>query len=341
MANKEFSDIVTRAAIDLFTRRQYGHAGEIAYLNGGGKLFSDFVKYNGDYYPYKGEIEHITRNRGAIAQDIADTEHLIVVGQGPSHSLENKELQIIKLLPNLKRVTFVDVAEDFNKQAIGVMNAYKKQSGRTFEVGTLTMDFHRAATKVEHDLKATVISTGSLISNVHNAPVHGFPDQIMIEMLQGFSDLAGPDGNVVLGYDSNDDSISLSKAYNQQLAPFIKNIAKIIEDHCEGISGFKGSPDYFDYEMEWVHKGLQVAHKLIVKKAQAFTIEHEGRRIPITLNPGDEFVCMTSLKPTSNKMSRLAIHADLEARNSYVDRNGMVEHVFRVNKSPITAPANT
>src|SRR5690606_22123954 len=86
----------------------------------------------------------------------------------------------------------------------------------------------------------------------------------------------------------------------------------------------------FDYEMEWVQKGLQISHKLIVKKAQAFTIEHEGRRIPITLNPGDEFVCMSSLKPTPNKMSRLAPHAGLETRNSYVDRNGMVEHVFRV-----------
>jgi hypothetical protein len=330
MSNKAFSDIVTKAAIDLFTRRQYGHAGEVAYLNGGGKLFSDFVKFNKDYYVYQGEVEHIARNKASIANDIRDTEHLIIVGQGPSHSLENKELQIIKLLPNLKKVTFIDVAEDFNRQARDVMDNYKKESGRKFDVGSLTMDFHKAADKVDRGLRATVISTGSLISNVHNAPVHGFPDQIMIDMLQGFSELAGKDGYVVLGYDSNDDVISLSKAYNQQLAPFIKNIAKIIADHCDGISGFKGDPEYFDYEMEWVQKGLQVAHKLTVKKAQAFTIEHEGRRIPITLNPGDEFVCMSSLKPTPNKMSRLAPHANLETRNSYVDRNGMVEHVFRV-----------
>ncbi|MBU0800507.1 MAG: L-histidine N(alpha)-methyltransferase [Alphaproteobacteria bacterium] len=328
--NKSISPIVTKAAIDLFTRRQYGHAGEVAYLNGGGKLFGDFVKFNGDYYVYRGEVEHIDRNKHAIANDIRDTEHLIIVGQGPAHSLENKELQLIKLLPNLKAVTFIDISEDFNKQAVAVMDAYKRQSGRQFAVGTLTSDFHKAATQVDRGLKATVISTGSLISNVHNAPVHGFPDQIMIEMLQGFSDLAGPDGHVILGYDSNDDVISLSKAYNQQLAPFIKNIAKIIADHCEGMSGFDGNPDNFAYEMEWVQKGLQISHKLVVQKPQSFSINYEGRKVSINLNPGDEFVCISSLKPTPNKMSRLAPYAGLETQNSYVDKNGMVEHVFRV-----------
>lgn len=335
--NKTISPIVTKAAIDLFTRRQYGHMGEVAYLNGGGKLFGDFVKFNTDYYVYRGEVEHIDRNKHSIANDVRDTEHLIVVGQGPAHSLENKEMQLIKLLPGLKKITFVDISEDFNNQAVAVMDAYKRQTGRNFAVGTLTADFHAAASQINRDgMKATVISTGSLLSNVHNAPVHGFPDQIMIEMLQGFSDLAGKDGHVILGYDSNDDVISLQKAYNQQLAPFIKNIAKIIADHCEGLQGFKGDPDYFDYEMEWVQKGQQIAHKLIVRKAQSFSITHEGRKIAVTLNPGDEFVCMSSLKPTTNKMSRLAPYAGLETQNSYVDRNGMVEHVFRANPhSPV------
>ena len=330
--DKAISDNVTKAAIDLFTRRQWGHMGDVAYLNGGGKLFGDFTQQNPDYYVFRSEVNHIAYNAKSIANDINDTEHLIIVGQGPALSLKNKEMQLIKLLPKIKKVTFVDISQGFNDQAIATMEEYKQQSGRNFQTGALTMEFHKAAAHVDRSMRhTTVISTGSLISNVHNAPIHGFPEHPLKEMLRGFSDLAGPEGRVVLGYDSNDDDLSLSRAYNRQLAPFIRNIAKIIEDHCEGLKGFSGGPDYFDYEMGWDYKSLQVMHKLTVKKSQAFTIEYQGRTYPITLRAGEEFVVMSSIKPRSNIMSRIAESPEigLETQNVYQDRHGMVEHIFR------------
>jgi hypothetical protein len=335
--DKTISDSVTKAAIALFTRRQWGHMGDVAYLNGGGKLFGDFTQQNNDYYVFRSEVSHIAYNAKSIANDIADTEHLIVVGQGPALSLKSKEMQLIKLLPKIKKVTFVDISQGFNDQAVAVIDEYKRNSGRQFDTGALTMEYNKAAAHVDnHSMPTTVISTGSLISNVHNAPIHGFPEHPLKEMLQGFSDLAGPDGKVVLGYDSNDDEISLRRAYNAQLAPFIKNIAKIIADHGEGIKGFNGGADHFDYEMSWDHKSLQVMHKLIVRKSQAFTIEYQGRVHPITLRTGEEFVVMSSIKPRTNIMSRIAEDADvgLVTQNVYQDRHGMVEHVFTKRPQP-------
>ena len=125
--DKSISPIVTKAAIAMFTRKEHGHMGEVAYLNGGGKLFGDFVRQNGDYYVFRGERDHIAYNKQNIANDVIDTEHLIIVGQGPKHSLESKELQLIKLLPNLKAVTFIDISADFNRQALAVMAPAKRK----------------------------------------------------------------------------------------------------------------------------------------------------------------------------------------------------------------------
>lgn len=339
--DKSISDTVTKAAIALFTRKQWGHMGDIAYLNGGGKLFGDFTQNNNDYYVYRSEVSHLAYNAKSIANDIGDTEHLIIVGPGPALSLRMKDMQILKLLPHVKKVTLVDISQSFNDQGLEALEDFKRESGRTFQTGALTMEFHQAASHVDHTMPTTVISTGSLISNVHNAPVGGFPEHPLKDMLQGFSDLAGPDGRVVLGYDSNDDEFSLRRAYSARLAPFIKNIAKIIADHCEGIQGFDGAPDNFDYEMAWDYKSLQVMHKLIVKKSQAFTIDYQGRSHSLTLRAGEEFVVMSSIKPRASIMSRMAEDKDvgLDTQNVYQDRHGMVEHVFTRKRPQPLPPA--
>lgn len=332
MDKKAASKTVTKAAFALFSGFQWGNMGDVAYLNGGGALFGTFSQQNPDYYIFRSEMTHIANKAQSIAEDIKDTEHLVIVGQGPDVSLNSKEMHIVRLLKNLKKITFVDISESFNQQALAVIAEYNKQSGRKIQAGALTMEFGKAAAHVDNtSMPTTVISTGSLISNVHNARTGSFPVIPLRQMLKEFSDLAGPDGRVVLGYDSNDDELSLRRAYNGQLAPFIINISQIIADHGEGITGFHGGPDYFDYKMEWDHLSSQVMHKLVVKKSQAFTIEQGGQAHQFTLRAGEEFVVMSSVKPSPRRMSSIAEEQDVNLVTDivYQDRHGMVEHVFK------------
>lgn len=325
-----FDELVTEVAIDLFTRRKLGHTGEIAYQNGGGKLFQQFTCANASYYPYHGEIALLDTNADAIAQNLKDAEHAIVVGPGPVSSFSRKEYPLLLKLPKLKAVSLVDLSAEFNKQAQALM----QQNGsllrrRKIDIQSFEADFRHAAPLISQKGKKAVFLTGSLVTNVHNAPLNGFPDQDMQGMLNSCRDLAGDDGYVILGYDTNQWHESLSKAYDQSLAPFIKDIMKIIADHTEGIQGFDPHPDNFRYEMQWHKKASQVAHTLVFEKPQRFTITQGHHTHTFTFDTGEELVMMSSIKPLQQKMIQLASYCGLATTNGYFDQHGLVEHIFK------------
>jgi hypothetical protein len=329
MTSKHNRDLVTQVAIDLFSRTMQGHAGEIAYLNGGGELFKNFATGNPDYYLYNGESDHIEANKVELAKMIKDTEHLIVVGQGPAESFENKEMKIIKLLDNLKKVTFIDVSAQFNKAARGALRTYCKDNNKKIVSHSLTADFNDIAQTIQHDMKSTVISTGSLITNLHNTDFRDFPSRQMSEILGSFAKLAGPNGQAVLCYDSNRDAESLKKAYNHQLAPFITNIAKIIQQFSNGIKNFDGSADSFSYTAEWYPHSSQIAHNIVATKDQDFSIENNGIVHNFSIKAGDTFNCMTSIKAAPEMISTLGYEMGLESQKAILENNGIVAHVLK------------
>lgn len=324
-----FDKLVTEVALDLFSRRKLGHTGEIAYQNGGGKLFEQFTRANANYYPYHGEINLLKTNRDAIAQNIQGTQHAIIVGPGPASSFSNKECPLLGKLPLLKAVSLIDLSSAFNRQAMDILKQDPKWAAQELDIESHEMDFRDAHAVIPYKGKRAVFVTGGLITNIHNAPLNGFPDQDMEGMLKACRDIADDDGHVVLGYDTNQWYDTLNKAYDQSLAPFIKDIMKIIADHTDGIQGFDPHPDNFRYEMQWHKKANQVAHTLIFEKPQKFTITRNGHVHNFNFDIGEELVMMSSLKPPQQKMTQLANYCSLVTTNGYFDQHGLVEHVFK------------
>ncbi|HEY0902223.1 MAG TPA: L-histidine N(alpha)-methyltransferase [Micavibrio sp.] len=324
-----FDDFVTEVALDLFSRKQHGHTGEIAYRNGGGKLFGDFTRANPDYYPYHGEIALLKTNALAISHTLKDVEHVIVAGPGPISSFTEKEEPILTLLPNLKAVSFIDISDAFNAAAVNHMKTAPQWAARNIDVESHEVDFHDAAPLIADKGPRAVFATGGLVTTMHNVPLNGFPDQSMQNSLHACRNLAGDDGFVILGYDSNQWHESLSRAYDQSLAPFIKNIMKIIADHTNGIQGFDPHPDNFRYEMQWHRKSHQAALTLIFEKPQVFTIPQNNRPLTFAFDAGDELVMMASLKAPPQKMTQLASYCGLTTLNGYFDQHGLVEHVYK------------
>ncbi|QQG36929.1 MAG: L-histidine N(alpha)-methyltransferase [Micavibrio aeruginosavorus] len=338
-----FDKLVTKVALDLFSRRVQGHTGEIAYQNGGGKLFAQFTHANKNYYPYHGEISLLSVNRDAIAANLQDVEHAIVVGPGPASSFSRKEYPILEKLPNLKAVSLIDLSADFNAQAQGVLNQSRILRRRIKSADDYEMDFRDAGAVVPAKGKAAVFLTGGLVTNLHNAPLNGFPDQDMQSMLTACRDLAGDDGYVILGYDTNQWYDSLEKAYDQSLAPFMKNIMQIIADHTTGINGFDPHPNNFRYEMQWHKKASQVAHNLVFTKSQRFSItEANGYVRNFAFDIGDELLMMSSIKPLPQKMTQLAGMCGLVTANGYFDQHGLVEHIFKsAPRHPVMGPPSS
>lgn len=339
-----FNKLVTDVAIDLFSRKKLGHTGEIAYQNGGGKLFEHFTRANSAYYLYGGEVNLLKANGAAIASNVIDAEHAIIVGPGPAHSFSKKEYPLLEKLPRLKAVSLVDLSQNFNQQAQSVFAADPQWAARNVTIEQHDMDFREAAPHIAHIGKRVVIVTGGTITNVHNAPLNGFPDQDMQRMLESCHDLAADDGYVILGYDTNQWHHTLNQAYDQSLAPFIKNIMKIIADHTDGIQGFDPHPDNFRYEMQWHKKASQVAHTIVFEKPQVFTITQNNQVRTFSFDIGEELVMMSSLKPAQQKITQLGSYCGLITTNGYFDQHGLVEHVFKSNGQhqkmlPMVVPA--
>lgn len=333
----DFKNAVTHAAFDLFARKQHGHLGDIAYLNGGGKLYEKFMSANNAYALFSGEISNITAHRDALVKDLSDTQRAIIVGPGPGSSFEQKEMQLLKLLPDLKEVHFVDLNNEFNRQGAMIVKNYARKNKLSIRVETHEMDFRNAAAVIPQREHTTVLSTGSLVSNVPNAPLNAFPDYDTGRFIDGFAVLAGEGGKVVLGYDSNDSAKNLEQSYNNDLAPFIENIMKIIVDHSRSIRGLDAAKGNFRYESAWLKQAGQVAHKLIAEKAQTFQIIFDGNVHGFFIEEGDEYIVMSSLRPKVERLTKIAQNIGMKTESVYVSDSGIVDQVFTVKRAPIPA----
>ena len=281
---------------------------------------------------------YIRSDKAAIAQDLAGTERAIIVGPGPGESFDQKEMQILKLLPRLKEVHFVDVNAEFNKQAARIVRNHARSSGHHIRVQSHEMDFRNAVSTLPPRPNTTVFSTGSLVSNVPNAPLDWFPNHAMGEFIGAFAKLAGDGGKVMLGYDSNNSANTLEKAYNEDLAPFIENIMRIIVDHSRGIKGLKASAGHFHYESEWLERAGQVAHKLIAEQDQKFEICFEGRTHSFFLEKGEEFIVMSSLRPSVDRLTKIAENVFMQTESLYVAESGIVDQIFTVKMPKLPQP---
>lgn len=302
--------------------------GEFAYYNGGAEKFEQFTRSNPDYYLYHGEIDHIAINRQAIALQIHDTKHAVIVGPGPASSFAYKDAQILELLPHLESVDCIDPSASFNRQAGQVLENMEQRLGRTLKKEFHVMGYQDAAKILTPKPHTTLITTGALICNVADAPLHGFPDHAMEDMLRPLRALIDDRGHAVVGYDANNDYFKLRAAYNQQVAPWLTNLPKIINDHCIGIRGFDPDPANFRYDNEWLPKASQMSHKLVVEKPQRFSIDSNGQKINVDLHKDDEFIIMPSLKPLSGRITARGENVGLDTGTIYQSRHGLVLHLF-------------
>lgn len=323
-------------------RREYGSLGAYCYLNGGSDTFDEF-KSGKNYHPFHGEKDLFDQHGNAIAESIQDTERLIVVGQGPWESIEAKELPIISRLPNLKRVDFIDLSEDYNTAAVNGLKAYFNQQGSQVKVESHTVNYLsedalQAIKPMAH--QTTVISTGSTFTNPVNASFEGVPKTDLATALDAFKGLAGDRNKVVLAYDSNNRKADLNAAYNSEtLERFYLDGLRFALENSPSIKGLDPEKveEIFELHREWYPKSSHYAHKLRVREdadEQVISIDNEWIKVDnIPLSPGDEFTVMSCIKPDPRLIGELASGKSMETRFKISGPSENTVHVLK-NKAP-------
>lgn len=216
--DKKLKQDIGEALFSLLFREKEAHVGKFGYLNGGGALFDSFIRNNPDYRPFWCEKQILEHEGAALANKISDTEHVVIVGQGSAFT--DKEWNVVKELPNVKKLTFIDLSSQFNDAATKELKAnaaqMKSKNVKVEAIDGRYQDITDAKLKSMNKGidKTAVMCVGSLITNIEGIPNGNYPEHATKQELKALFRLAGNDGYAIFGYDANDEGSVLRKLYD-------------------------------------------------------------------------------------------------------------------------------
>jgi hypothetical protein len=348
-AEEAFSEKMTELLLDLIDGKATPNVA--GYLNGGGAIWEEVAAHPG-YYLFSSE-KAIFESKGAqIAQDISNTQRVIVVGQGTA--LMDKEWHVISRLPNLQSIDLIDVSHIFNAHGLGSLRANKASLPSGVQFSTLSANFRDVACKPLREINpqgliTTVMCTGSLITNIDNPPKDSFPNEEIKSVLYALMRLAGGHGHVIVGFDTNDDLQKLDGAYklNRANAKFHRNEVAYLLEQSRGIE-FRTSnggilipkdrkileelfiistPDRFDHNTRNYYNDLKPSEPIFA---------HMDTKSRKEVKPIEPFRMKNCFKPSAAMTSRLAIEAcandpDFSVRAGFYQGNdGIVVQPFHI-----------
>ncbi len=284
--NKQLEGIA-EATLGLLFGQDRANAGKYAYLNGGGVKFDAFIRNNENYLTFWKESEILQEQGSNIAQEVNDAEHVIIVGQGSAFS--DKEWHVVKQLENIKKITFIDLAEKFNAAALKEINAHKPEMKSTnVEATAITGRYQDIDKKTiahwnkDYD-KTLIMCVGSLITNIEKIAKDSYPENETHEELREIFRLVGNNGYAVIGYNAIEKQSTLQRSYaNDLLGEFMINALHymIMNTPDLRIEDINGNPldkndretinDLFEYVMEdakFDTKTRNYAHEVKAKKS--------------------------------------------------------------------------
>ncbi|MES2729039.1 MAG: L-histidine N(alpha)-methyltransferase [Pseudomonadota bacterium] len=302
------SDGLSEAVAELLSGHvPVGRIGDHLYANGGAKRFQLATQDTTYAHHFRSEEGLIQ----AHAQDLADLakgyEDFIVIGPGPAHALENKEMQVIAALlrnpdASLKRIHAIELSKEFARNTAGVFadRLPHLDTGRILEDAIVhTANFREIKPFCAN---AFVMCTGSLL-NLDAANLNAFPSEQMKSHLRDFARVAGQEGMVCLGYDASQDKERLLQAYKtDEVAAFLLHPLERV-----------GLKDYFSYEPEFNADAHMLIHHW--KALSQLEVHYNGNVINIF--PGSKFPALISAKPDPYPLSVLAGSAGMTSEQLY------------------------
>lgn len=355
---KELQAEITEATIKLLRGESHGHAGKYGYFNGGALLFSKFIENNPNYQLYWSEKSLLEDEGINIAQKIfRDTERVVIVGQGSAFS--EKEWHIVKHLPNLKEIEFIDLSQKFNDAAVADATLLKTTLPANISIHisirSQTVDYKKLAYQPPEEINpnhlvTTVICTGGLITN-QDAPANGrYPESAVKDDLRNMARLTGGKGHLIIGYDTNDEILKLHAAYKTpELETFYYNCLEFMLSHSKGVELKDGAGNPITLDKAGLRKifTFETAERFdqqvrnyphMMKAAVPFTayINHGNIREKISVEAGSEFVLMNCYKPRPNRMTTLAEDSaegasfSIRSNTGYL-KNGIMVQLFDIN----------
>lgn len=270
-----------------------------------------------DYYLYTDEVDLIKKYADLIAKYIPLNATFIEFGPGTKKAFITKTLPLLKSIGKFENYVAVDLCQTYLDQT-------KKKVEQEFPEATIKLiknNFFSDCELVQQLPSSQVVwFKGSTLGNITK--------QDCIDFLRRISQALQPDGILIVGLDSNQDEVSLRKAYdNEPVAKFITNIFERINRDCE-VNNFDAKA--FTYQFEWDMEQHCLKHNAIATESQSFTMDNTA----ITIKKGDIFHITSSYKYPADFFQNMAINAGFKILDCFIDNHErMAIYVMQVSQA--------
>jgi hypothetical protein len=335
LLKKEHADVL-RLAVNIFVKMEPNALGKAAYLlDPTGKFYNDATNHK-SYYPRPGDVIAIKNHKEQITNRAHEVKHAIVIGQGPADVFQAKEVEILKGLRKLEKITTIDLSSYFNEQADEVVQKLSAKIKRPIEFNSITADYRTNASYLPLHTEgepALVICTGGLITNTESKNRDDFPSGQFKRDLKSLAKIAGKDGYVLVTYDSSEKIPLLLKAYDtKELKNLFLNVIDVIAKTCPEFEGLHR--DNFEVVSSWNPTAMAIDHKLVVKKDMHFVVPYKNghpKEVTYTVNllKGSDIHALSSYKPHVEEVAKTARCVGLKTLISSETRRGPTVHMFK------------
>lgn len=339
------SDLVKAVTIGTLGKTDTGIAGSIAYLDQGARLYEAFIT---DASAGKDEpsasANVISIHKGSLANQMRDSQRLIVVGGGSKKSINNQELSLVRELfskatkPQLSEIVLVDVSESFLTQQVEAIENISSSLGTNFNIRPIQAEFTSISDKFDgimtnhfgskpvRETRSALSMTGFTLTNVERVTsTEHFPSTPIEERMAHLSRFVNIGDTVLFDYSTD---LNIDYYDTRSLAAFFNNVPVIMRDKCPNLTGLSTGDDYFRYRPKAFPAARLISHTLAAEAGQNARIENGVTRV-FTIAVGDRLVLMYSARPTvSDIEGRPSENTGLES-SMHVSSGKTVVHTFR------------
>jgi L-histidine Nalpha-methyltransferase len=274
------------------------------YDGRGSRLFNEICELP-EYYVTRCELEIMGKHVAAMARAVAGTRVLIEYGSGNSA----KTRLLLKELPALAGYVPVDISRTELHQAARLLR--EEFTGIRIEpvCADFTMPFDLPL-RYLHESRRLLYMPGSTLGNFEA------PDAC--RLLGQMRDLAGEDGQLLIGIDLRKDESVLEAAYNDSAGVTgAFNLNALL--HLNRRLGATFEPERFSHRAVWVESAGRIEMHLVSHEDQEVTIGNE------TVHIARDEILLTeySHKYTLDQFAALAAAAGWERKQHWTDAGQM------------------
>lgn len=290
----------------------------------GARLWDKVINHAHDYYQFHAENEIIPDVAEFISRLLDDTHtSLIDLGPGSGASFKKKTSPFLNNIANIDTYMPVDMCGDYLNQ----IEQCVRNNHSNMNVATQRKNYFAETIPFDINTVPVYLFLSSSVSNLPEISATR-PYSIYLEKILAhfYSQMQRP-GYLIISHDSNQDFVSLQKAYeNKEHKNFSLNLLERVKRDTGNLDNVEFDPSVWNYKAEWCERNECIKHILFNTRPQTLILNGHHYHLP----KGRKLVVDNSHKYKECNFLNIANSVGFSRIQSFKDHtNKVVVHILK------------